>query len=113
MPCEPGGSPVKIGVPITDLGAALYALSAILAALHHRTRTGRGQYLRKPGEAADPTRGIEFMSVSPDFFATLGLPMVRAEAVNDDPGFVDMMADVVLRTIHRYDSGRPLPILAP
>jgi ferrochelatase len=43
----------------------------------------------------------------------LGLPMVRAEAVNDDPGFVDMMADVVLRTIHRYDSGRPLPILAP
>ena len=43
----------------------------------------------------------------------LGLPMVRAEAVNDDPGFVDMMADVVVRTIHRYDSGRPLPILAP
>jgi ferrochelatase len=43
----------------------------------------------------------------------LGLPMVRAEAVNDDPGFVDMMADVVLRTIHRYGSGRPLPILAP
>jgi ferrochelatase len=43
----------------------------------------------------------------------LGLPMVRAEAVNDDPGFIDMMADVVLRTIHRYDSGRPLPILAP
>jgi protoporphyrin/coproporphyrin ferrochelatase len=43
----------------------------------------------------------------------LGLPMVRAEAVNDDPGFVDMMADVVLRTIHRYDSGRPLPILPP
>jgi ferrochelatase len=42
----------------------------------------------------------------------LGLPMVRAEAVNDDPGFVDMMADVVVRTIHRYDSGRPLPILA-
>jgi formyl-CoA transferase len=42
---EPGGSPVKIGVPITDLGAALFALSAILAALHYRTRTGRGQYV--------------------------------------------------------------------
>src|SRR5712691_4012011 len=41
----PGGPPVKIGVPITDLGAALFAVSAILAALYHRTRTGRGQYI--------------------------------------------------------------------
>ena len=42
---EPGGVPVKVGVPITDLGAALFATSAILAALHHRSRTGRGQYI--------------------------------------------------------------------
>jgi crotonobetainyl-CoA:carnitine CoA-transferase CaiB-like acyl-CoA transferase len=42
---EPGGPPVKIGVPITDLGAALFAVSAILAALYHRTRTGRGQHI--------------------------------------------------------------------
>jgi formyl-CoA transferase len=42
---EPEGSPVKIGVPITDLGAALYAVGAILAALYHRTRTGQGQYI--------------------------------------------------------------------
>jgi formyl-CoA transferase len=42
---EPGRSPVKVGVPITDLGAALFALSAILAALHYRTRTGRGQHI--------------------------------------------------------------------
>jgi formyl-CoA transferase len=42
---EPGGPPVKVGVPITDLGAALFALSAILAALHYRARTGRGQYI--------------------------------------------------------------------
>jgi crotonobetainyl-CoA:carnitine CoA-transferase CaiB-like acyl-CoA transferase len=40
---EPGGRPVKAGLPITDLGAGLFALSAILAALHYRTRTGRGQ----------------------------------------------------------------------
>ena len=42
----------------------------------------------------------------------LGLPMVRAEAVNDDPAFVEMMADVVLRTIRRYERGRPLRIVA-
>lgn len=41
----------------------------------------------------------------------IGLPMVRAEAVNADPLFLDMMADVVLRTIRRYDTGRPLPIV--
>jgi crotonobetainyl-CoA:carnitine CoA-transferase CaiB-like acyl-CoA transferase len=42
---EPDRPPVKIGVPITDLGAAMFALAAILAALHHRDRTGRGQYI--------------------------------------------------------------------
>jgi formyl-CoA transferase len=42
---EPGRPPVKVGVPLTDLGAALFALSAILAALHYRIRTGRGQYI--------------------------------------------------------------------
>ncbi len=42
---ERGGPPVKVGVPITDLGAGLFAVSAILAALHYRTRTGRGQYI--------------------------------------------------------------------
>ena len=40
-----GRPPVKVGVPLTDLGAALFALSAILAALHYRTRTGRGQHI--------------------------------------------------------------------
>jgi crotonobetainyl-CoA:carnitine CoA-transferase CaiB-like acyl-CoA transferase len=42
---EPGGPPVKAGIPITDLGAGLFALSGILAALYHRTHTGRGQYI--------------------------------------------------------------------
>ena len=42
---DPEGPPVKVGVQLTDLGAALFALSAILAALHYRTRTGRGQYI--------------------------------------------------------------------
>jgi crotonobetainyl-CoA:carnitine CoA-transferase CaiB-like acyl-CoA transferase len=39
------GPPVKAGVPITDLGAGLFALIGILAALEHRHRTGVGQYI--------------------------------------------------------------------
>jgi formyl-CoA transferase len=42
---EPGRPPVKVGVPLTDLGAALFALAGILAALHYRGRTGRGQHI--------------------------------------------------------------------
>ena len=40
----------------------------------------------------------------------IGLPMARAEAVNDDPLFLDMMADVVLKTVNRYQGGRALPV---
>ena len=40
----------------------------------------------------------------------VGLAMTRAESVNDDPRFLDMMTDVVTKTIRRYESGRPLPI---
>jgi protoporphyrin/coproporphyrin ferrochelatase len=46
-----------------------------------------------------------------DVCMSIGLPMVRAAAVNDDPLFLDMMADVVLRTMRRYETGRPLPIV--
>lgn len=38
-----GGEPVKCGVPITDLGAGMFATYGILAALAARERTGRGQ----------------------------------------------------------------------
>ncbi|HET9469091.1 MAG TPA: ferrochelatase, partial [Vicinamibacterales bacterium] len=41
----------------------------------------------------------------------IGLPMVRAKTVNDDPLFIDMMADVVSDVITSYRSGRPLPIV--
>jgi crotonobetainyl-CoA:carnitine CoA-transferase CaiB-like acyl-CoA transferase len=38
-----GGAPVKIGVPITDLGAGLFGVVGILCALRARRVTGRGQ----------------------------------------------------------------------
>ena len=42
---ELDGPPVKAGVPLTDLGAGLFALVGILAALEHRHRTGAGQHV--------------------------------------------------------------------
>lgn len=39
------GEPHKVGVAIVDISAGLYAATAILAALHHRTLTGRGQWI--------------------------------------------------------------------
>jgi itaconate CoA-transferase len=36
------GQPVKPGIPIADIGTALYAFSSVLAALYTRERTGRG-----------------------------------------------------------------------
>jgi crotonobetainyl-CoA:carnitine CoA-transferase CaiB-like acyl-CoA transferase len=40
---EADGPPVKVGVPVTDLGAGLFAVVGILCALRARRRTGRGQ----------------------------------------------------------------------
>ncbi|HEY9857260.1 MAG TPA: CoA transferase [Stenomitos sp.] len=39
------GPPSKVGVPIADLTAGMFAAHAILAALYHRERTGLGQYV--------------------------------------------------------------------
>ena len=42
---EKGRSPVKIGIPITDLVAALYAVIAIQSAYIQKTNSGKGQYI--------------------------------------------------------------------
>jgi glutaryl-CoA transferase len=41
----PGGGPMKVGVAITDLLTGMYAATAVLAALAHRDRSGRGQWI--------------------------------------------------------------------
>jgi formyl-CoA transferase len=42
---QPGGPPTKAGVPVSDIGCALFALYGILAAFIGRGQTGRGQYV--------------------------------------------------------------------
>jgi CoA:oxalate CoA-transferase len=42
---EPGGPPVRPGLSLGDIAAGLYAAIAVLAALHERTVSGRGQYI--------------------------------------------------------------------
>ena len=42
---EPGRPPVKAGIPLTDLGAGLFAVTGVLAALHHRASSGVGQQI--------------------------------------------------------------------
>lgn len=42
---EPDGQPQKVGVAVTDIFTGVYAATAILAALHQRAATGRGQHI--------------------------------------------------------------------
>ena len=104
-------------------------------AVAYQSRSGRAQdtwlepdvcdYLR-----AERTRGLEAAVLAPIGFVSehiellydldheaarvsrqLGLTMTRARTVNDDPAFIDMMADVVRRTWERYGRFPPLPIV--
>ena len=42
---NPEGQPQRTGVAITDLFTGLYSVSGILAALHQKQRTGKGQHI--------------------------------------------------------------------
>ena len=63
--------PVKCGIPVTDLGAGLFAEQAILAAYIHRLKTGEGQYI----DTSLLEAGVA-LSVweSTQYFSTGGIP---------------------------------------
>jgi len=42
---EPGRDPVRVGNSAADIGAAMWAAIGVLAALHERASTGRGQWI--------------------------------------------------------------------
>lgn len=42
---EPDGQPQKMGVAVTDILTGVYSVSAILAAVHQRGKTGTGQHI--------------------------------------------------------------------
>ena len=41
----PGGGPQRVGVAVTDMMTAIYAVSGVLAALLHRSHSGEGQHI--------------------------------------------------------------------
>jgi CoA:oxalate CoA-transferase len=42
---EPGRAPVRVGFSVGDIGAALFTSTGILAALHERAKSGKGQWI--------------------------------------------------------------------
>ena len=65
------GEPHKVGVAIVDITAGLFAANAILAALHHREKTGEGQYI---DVSLLDTQVAWLANVAHNFFATGDTP---------------------------------------
>jgi formyl-CoA transferase len=95
---EPGRPPVKAGVPITDLGAGLFALAGILAALHDRHRTGRGQYVEtslvEAGLALSVWEAAEYFSdqVTPRPLGSAHRFLAPYQAIRCQDGFITIGA---------------------
>ncbi len=43
---EPGRGPMRVGIPVADLAAGLFAAQGVLLALYDRERTGQGQWVQ-------------------------------------------------------------------
>jgi crotonobetainyl-CoA:carnitine CoA-transferase CaiB-like acyl-CoA transferase len=74
---EPDGAPAKAGVPLTDLGAALFALVGILAAVEHRHHTGLGQQIDT--SLVDAGVALSVWEAT-EYFAGAGVPTALGSA---------------------------------
>ena len=95
---EPERPPVKVGVPLTDLGAGLFAVAAILAALHYRNRTGLGQYidtsLMEAGIAMSVWESAEYFArgVSPEPLGSAHRMIAPYQAIRCADGYITLAA---------------------
>ena len=95
---EPGRPPVKAGIPLTDLGAGLFALSGILGALHHRHASGRGQHvdtsLFEAGVALSVWEATEYFSsgVAPQPFGSAHRLNAPYQAIRCADGYITIGA---------------------
>jgi formyl-CoA transferase len=93
---ERGGAPIKAGVPLTDLGAGLFALVGILAALEHRHRTGAGQHvdtsLVEAGVALSVWEATEYFNtgVSPEPMGSAHRMFAPYQAIRCADGFITL-----------------------
>ena len=74
---EAGGAPVKAGVPLTDLGAGLFAAVGILAALEARHRTGAGQHVDT--SLVDAGVALSVWEAT-EYFSGIGVPQALGSA---------------------------------
>ena len=74
---DPDGPPVKAGVPLTDLGAGLFSVVGILAALEARHRTGLGQ--RIDTSLVDAGVALSVWEAA-EYFAGTGVPVALGSA---------------------------------
>jgi formyl-CoA transferase len=74
---DPDGPPVKCGVPLTDLGAGLFAVVGILAAVESRHHTGVGQYIDT--SLVDAGVALSVWEAT-EFFSGTGVPVALGSA---------------------------------
>ena len=75
---EPDGEPQKIGVAVTDIGAGMWAAFAIMAALHHRSQSGAGQYI----DVSMMDAQIAWLTYQAGYFFANGTPPKRMGAAH-------------------------------
>ena len=75
---EVNGPPMKMGVALTDIGAGMNAAFAIMAALHHREQSNRGQYI----DISMLDLQVSWLTYQAGAYFATGLPPKKAGAAH-------------------------------